>query len=51
MPKVIDNLHQQKLMKTSLPSLGKIEDLFEQLKKTDMRAYSAFRSAADFPAP
>ncbi|WP_288876160.1 DegV family protein [uncultured Allobaculum sp.] len=30
---VIDNLHQQKLMKTSQPSLGKIEDLFEQLKK------------------
>lgn len=30
---VIDNLHKQTLMKTSLPSLGKIEDLFEQLKK------------------
>lgn len=31
--KVISNLHDQTLMKTSLPSLGKIEDLFEQLKK------------------
>lgn len=29
---IIQNLHDQILMKTSLPSLGKIEDLFEQLK-------------------
>lgn len=29
---IIQNLHDQVLMKTSLPSLGKIEDLFEQLK-------------------
>lgn len=30
---IIENLHQQVLMKTSLPSLGRIEDLFEQIKK------------------
>lgn len=30
---VIKNLHSQTMMKTSLPSLGKIEDLFEELKK------------------
>lgn len=30
---IIENLHKQVLMKTSLPSLGRIEDLFEQLKK------------------
>ena len=29
---IIRNLHDQVLMKTSLPSLGKIEDLFEELK-------------------
>ena len=29
---VIENLHKQKLMKTSLPKLGKIQDLFENLK-------------------
>lgn len=29
---IIQNLHDQVLMKTSLPSLGKIEDLFEELK-------------------
>lgn len=31
-PQIIDNLHKQVLMKTSLPSLGQIEDLFEDLK-------------------
>ena len=30
---IIENLHNQIQMKTSLPSLGKIEDLFEYLKK------------------
>lgn len=30
---IIENLHNQVQMKTSLPSLGKIEDLFEYLKK------------------
>lgn len=30
--KVIENLHEQKLMKTSLPKLGKIEDTFEEIK-------------------
>lgn len=30
---VIRNLHDQTMMKTSLPSLGKILDLFEELKK------------------
>lgn len=30
---IIDNLHHQIPMKTSLPSLGQIEDLFEELKK------------------
>lgn len=30
---IIDNLHKQVQMKTSLPSLGRIEDLFEELKK------------------
>ncbi len=30
---VISSLHQQIPMKTSMPSLGKIEDLFEELKK------------------
>lgn len=30
---IIENLHNQVMMKTSLPSLGKIEDLFEQIKK------------------
>lgn len=29
---IIQKLHDQVLMKTSLPSLGKIEDLFEELK-------------------
>jgi DegV family protein with EDD domain len=29
---VIKRLHEQAVMKTSLPSLGKIEDLFEQIK-------------------
>ncbi len=30
---IIDNLHNQVMMKTSLPSLGRIEDLFEEIKK------------------
>lgn len=30
---VIEKLHEQKVLKTSLPSLGKLEDLFEDLKK------------------
>lgn len=30
---IIQNLHDQVLMKTSLPSLGKMEDLFQQLKE------------------
>lgn len=29
---VIENLHAQKLMKTSLPKLGKIQDMFEEIK-------------------
>lgn len=32
-PDVLDNLHAKLPMKTSLPKLGEIEDLFEQLKK------------------
>ena len=31
--KVIENLHEQVLMKTSLPKPGLMEDLFEDLKK------------------
>ena len=31
-PEVIQKLHEKKVLKTSLPSLGKIQDCFEELK-------------------
>ena len=35
--KVISNLHEQILMKTSLPKLGVIEDTFAKLKEEEMK--------------
>ena len=39
---VIENLHAQKLMKTSLPKLGKIQDMFESRIKGTM-LFSVFQ--------